>query len=277
MKLINKKVIICPETGRLGNQILNIILAISLCIENNIKLIKIPNTMLFYDKKFIVIDSSDLKSNLKLFHIKEVFFMKNFWCYNFKSFNLEKNKNKIKQILNNIFKLPKIIKYNSNVLHIHIRSGDIMEKNKGQGMVQPPCIYYENEITKKKWSKVVIVSEDNLNPCINYLVNKYDNVVYFGKNSLETDINELLSATNIMVGRGTFIPILSLFMPYLSTIHYPQDGDFRIHHFIKVFHPKKYIQHNEYKQYFIEIKKLGGWNYNNDIKTLMLNFMKNEI
>ena len=44
-------------------------------------------------------------------------------------------------------------------------------------MVQPPCIFYENEINKKKWEKVVIVSEDTVNPCINYLVEKYENVI----------------------------------------------------------------------------------------------------
>ena len=41
MELLNKKVIICPRTGRLGNQLLNIILATSLCIQYDINLIKL--------------------------------------------------------------------------------------------------------------------------------------------------------------------------------------------------------------------------------------------
>ena len=272
MELLNKKIIICPITGRLGNQLLNTILAISLCIQHDINLIKLPKKPLFYDKDFIFIDYPILKCDPDIYHKAEVFYMHNFWKYDFKLFQLEKYKDKIKSIINKTFFFPKIKRYNNNILHIHIRSGDIMQSNKGGGMVQPPCIFYENEIIKKKWEKVIIVSEDTINPCINYLVGKYDNVIYFGKNSLEYDINELLSSTNIMIGRGTFIQTLSLFMPHLQQLHYPDDGDDRMHYFTEVFNPGKCIKHIEYKEYFNEIKKMGGWNYNEYIGNFMLKF-----
>ena len=89
-----------------------------------------------------------------------------------------------------------------------------------------------------------------------YLIEKYDNVIYFGKKSLEDDINELISATNIMCGRGTFIQTLSLFMPHLQQIHYPDDGDDRMHYFIEELHSGKCIKHNEYKDYFNKVKKM---------------------
>ncbi len=272
MELLNKRVIICPRTGRLGNQLLNIILAISLCIQYDINLIKLPTKPLFYDKDFIFINYPVLKYDSDIYHKSEVFYMHNFWMYDFKLFKLKKYSNKIKSIINKIFFFPKIKHFNNNILHIHIRSGDIMQGNKGNCMVQPPCIFYENEIIKRKWDKVIIISEDTNNPCIKYLIEKYDNVIYFGKNSLEYDINELLSATNIMCGRGTFIQTLSLFMPHLQQIHYPDDGDDRIHYFIEEFHSGKCIKHIEYKDYFNEIKKMGGWNYNKYIKNLMLTF-----
>ena len=274
MELLKKKIIICPETGRLGNQLLNIILATSLCIQRrgDINLIILPKKPLFYDKDFISINYPVLKYDLDIYHKSEVFYMNDFWMYDLKLFKLEKCKDKIKSFLNNIFFFPKIKHFNNNILHIHIRSGDIMMRNRGHGMVQPPCIFYENEIIKRRWDKVIIVSEDTKNPCIKYLVEKYDNVIYFGKNSLEYDINELLSATNIMFGRGTFLQTLSLFMPHLQQIHYPGDGDDRMHHFIEVFHPGKCIKHIEYKDYFNEIEKIGGWNYNEYIKNLMLTF-----
>jgi len=272
MNLLNKKVIICPETGRLGNQLLNIILAISLCIQHDINLIILPNKPLFYDKDFIFINYPVIKYDLDIYHKSEVFYMNNFWTYDLKLFKLEKYSNKIKSIINNIFSFPKNTHFNNNILHIHIRSGDIMMNNRGGGMVQPPCIFYENEIIKQKWDKVIIVSEDTKNPCIKYLTEKYDNVIYFGKNSLEYDINELMSATNIMFGRGTFIQTLSLFMPHLQQMHYPEDGDYRMHHFIEALHPEKCIKHIEYKNYFNKIQKMGGWNYNENIRKLMLTF-----
>ena len=61
MELLNKKIIICPTTGRLGNQLLNIILAISLCIQHDINLIKLPKKPLFYDKDFILFLLFNLK------------------------------------------------------------------------------------------------------------------------------------------------------------------------------------------------------------------------
>jgi hypothetical protein len=202
----------------------------------------------------------------------ECFYMKNFFTYDFRLLKWNKYKDKVKTYLKNKLNFPKINNFNNNILHIHIRSGDIMKVNKGCGMVQPPCIYYENEILRKNWEKVIIVSEDTINPCINFLTNKYDNVIYFGKKSLEDDIKELLSATNIMIGRGTFIQTLSLFMEHIDKIHYVNDGDDRIHYFLEIYNPDKCIKHNEYKKYFKEIEKMGGWNYNNKIKNLMLNY-----
>lgn len=274
-----KKVIVLPRSGRLGNQILNIILAISLCIEYDINLIKLPNKPpLFYDKDFIYIHNPVLNHGSNLYHRSEILYMKNFWFYDLKIFKIEKYRDKILNILNNTFSFPKINHFNNNILHIHIRSGDIMTTHEPD-MVQPPCIYYENEIIKQKWDKVIIVSEDTKNPCIKYLTEKYDNVIYFGQNSLEYDVNELLSATNIMCGRGTFIPILSLFMPHLQKIHFPDDSDdFRrspcveMSYFLETFHSEKCINHNEYKDYYNEIKKIGGWAYNKYIENLILTF-----
>ena len=263
--------VICPNTGRFGNEIFSIILAFCLCLEYKIGLIKLPKIPLYYDKDeiFTWIISLEFQSD-KTYEFK----MNHFWTYNnLKLFKLEKYKEKVKNMLYNTFSFPQNNNFNNNILHIHIRSGDIMLKDKGSGMVQPPCIYYENEIKKHNWDKVIIVSEDTINPCINYLVKKYDNVIYFGKNSLECDIYELLSATNLMCGRGTFIPTLSIFMPHLKKLHYPQDGDvIHSHYLLKTFNGEKCIEHNEYAEYYNEINKLGGWNYNENIKNLMLNF-----
>ena len=176
----------------------------------------------------------------------------------------------------NTFMFPPICPENtSNILHIHIRSGDIMKPDQGADLVQPPCAYYEDEIIRHDWEKVIIVSEDRANPCIDYLVGKYENVHYFGVNSLEHDITELLSATNIMIGRGTFIQALSVFMPNLKNIHYPTDGDYRMHYFLETMNPDRCIRHDEYKDYYDQIDEMGGWKcYNERIGDLIMNFRK---
>ena len=111
MELLNKKIIICPTTGRLGNQLLNIILAISLCIQHDINLIKLPKKPLFYDKDFIFIDYPILKYDPDIYHKSEVFYMHNFWKYDFKLFQFEKYKDKIKTIMNKTFFFPKVKAY----------------------------------------------------------------------------------------------------------------------------------------------------------------------
>ena len=266
LKTNNYNRVICPSTGRFGNQLLNIIFAIAICFENNIKYIKLPQKLLFYDKDYIKLGLSNNSSQKK-----NDIFLKNFWFYNIETFGLEKYMNETKSFLNKILNLPKPIYFNENILHIHIRSGDIMKK-KELKMFQPPCVYYENEINRKKWEKVVIVSEDTVNPCIKYLTDKYNNVTYFGKNSLEDDIKELLSATNIMLGKGTFIPLLTLFMPYVQKINYPDDGDDYMHYFLEIYNPGKCVKHTGYNSYYDRIKKSGGWKYNRETKNLLLNF-----
>jgi len=275
----NESVIVCPPTGRLGNQLLNIILASTNCFGYNISFIKLPNKLLFYDKDLIhihhskddiIINECDSSANYTL--LKKIY-MKNFWDTDFYSMNLEVHKDKIKKLMSRL-NFPKVMNFDNNILHIHIRSGDIMfPHNYGYNNIQPPCIYYEDEIKRKNWSKVVIVSEDDINPCIKFLTEKYDNVVYFGKNSLEEDIIELLSATNIMMGRGTFIPILLFFMSNLQRINYCFHDDPRIDYFLNVFFGDKCISHiTKYEKYYEAVYKMGGWEYNDSIKELMLNF-----
>ena len=176
--------------------------------------------------------------------------MEDFWNQTFSKINITTNIDKVIKNKENI-QLPKPWeKYNENVLHIHIRSGDIMIKNNGYNMVQPPLAYYCNIIEERDWEKIIIVSEDILNPCINALLKKYKNIEYFGKNILDIDIMELLSATNIVSGRGTFIPCLAFFMEDLITYHYPNDGDDRIHYFVEKHLHKKSVRRHNFKLYY---------------------------
>ena len=282
----NIKAICLGETGRLGNQILNILYAVYFGIQNKLDHIIFPYNISYYKNNITnninkISFKSLLNSTNEQYDIKETnsinecnyIKLDDFWRYSLNDiyyFNIKENNQKVVSFMREIFNFSKPTSFNSNILHIHIRSGDIMIPNNGHNMIQPHCLYYVNEIERKNWDKVIIVSEDTKNPCINYLTNKYDNVFYFGVNSLETDINELLSATNLMMGRGSFIPALALFIPNLENIHYVDDGDSIINYHMQHHFSTKCIRHDEYIEYYNKIYEAKGWNYNQTIKDIML-------
>lgn len=113
-----------------------------------------------------------------------------------------------------------------DILVIHIRSGDAIIAD-NQSMfhesvpgnlelyrsgtkniigAQPPAIAYEKLIPL--FRKVIIVAENNLNPCINYLANKYPDKVSVQMGTLIEDVELILSAQNLAfssIYHGTFI------------------------------------------------------------------------
>ena len=270
------KVIQIPNwPGRLGNKILTTMLALYYGYKHNYDFIELPKTKQQFSNIYYIDlkENNDISFNLyePIDKIKNKKIMEDFWNQTFSKINITTNIDKVIKKIKKIYTLPKPWeKYNENVLHIHIRSGDIMIKNNGYNMVQPPLAYYCNIIEERDWEKIIIVSEDILNPCINALLKKYKNIEYFGKNILDIDIMELLSSTNIVSGRGTFIPCLAFFMEDLITYHYPNDGDDRIHYFVEKHLHKKNVRRHDFKLYYKTIENLGGWNYSDAIKNAML-------
>ena len=258
--------------GRFGNKMYHLIFSLALCFKFNINSIKLYKKILFIDKLNIKVEEhGEEYTETKPYCIKP------FWYYNshFVGELIEQNKCKILNFIKKNFILPEINKISNNILHIHIRSGDIFWTTKvDESMLQPPLIFYENEITRKKWDKVIIVSEDTRNPCIEYLTKKYDNVVYFGENSFEHDVTELLSARNIMFGNGSLIPLLSLLMPNIEKLYYWDQLQDRYKYLISVFHPGKFIVDSGYHNYKNEIKRGGGWGMKSNIKGIILYFKK---
>ena len=56
----------------------------------------------------------------------------------------------------------------------------------------------------KLWNKIIVVYEDDQNPCVNLLKNKNYNNIEFHSSTLENDLNILSSCQNLVVGFGTF-------------------------------------------------------------------------
>jgi hypothetical protein len=123
-----------------------------------------------------------------------------------------------KDIIKPNLKFLKFIEIPDETLIIHIRSGDIFEKNKYPGYVQNPIDYYLPLIDKYKDCLIVTDKKQN-NPVIPLLL-KYDNVKIQSSDQF-TDFNTLYSAKNLATsGVGTFPIAAALLSSNLENFYY---------------------------------------------------------
>lgn len=101
--------------------------------------------------------------------------------------------------------LPKT-KTHPNDLYIYIRGGDIFKRiNKSNpNYPQPPFCFYENVLSKFKFRKSIIISEDQSNPLFQKLIIKYPYIKY-NKNNIKNDISYLANSYNIISAISSFI------------------------------------------------------------------------
>ena len=96
-------------------------------------------------------------------------------------------------------------------LYIHIRSGDVYRSNPSLRYGQPPLCFYESIIKRWGFKKIYILSEDTRSPVIKPLTNKY-RAKLIQADLLKT-LGYILSAKNLVVSWGTFIPSLLRLVP----------------------------------------------------------------
>ena len=101
--------------------------------------------------------------------------------------------------------LPKT-KTHPDDLYIYIRGGDIFKSlNKSNpNYPQPPFCFYENILSKFKFRKSIIISEDQSNPVFKKLINKYPYIKY-NKKSIKNDISYLANSYNIVSAVSSFV------------------------------------------------------------------------
>ena len=110
----------------------------------------------------------------------------------------------------------------TDVLHIHIRSGDIFGRNPHSYYIQPPLQYYLNIINSKTWKKIIVVYEDNNNPCVKGLMNGNISNIHFQSSSINNDIQELCKSVNLVIGFGTFGYMIYLMNKNLKNLYLPK-------------------------------------------------------
>ena len=96
-------------------------------------------------------------------------------------------------------------------LCIHIRSGDIFSRRPCPIYGQPPLCFYEAIINKWGFKSIFILSEDRWSPVTKPLVEKYNAKLII--TDRPTTISYILSARNLVLSFGTFIPSLLKLVP----------------------------------------------------------------
>lgn len=200
--------------GRLGNNILQIIRCIHYAKTYNFAQIKFPSHDYLNTTTISVNNGSNQNTILDTF-------------FNIKNMGINDPcprlmKSYFQTYIKSIVKINLKEKQNSNILHIHIRSGDIFSQNGGHSYyVQPPLQYYKKIIKSKNWENIIIVYEDDKNPCVNVLKNlKIDNI-QFQSSLLMNDIEQLCSSTNLAIGFGTFGYLIYLMNDNLQNLYIP--------------------------------------------------------
>lgn len=97
---------------------------------------------------------------------------------------------------------------NESSLVIHLRSGDVFWGRPHPDYGQPPLSFYEFILDLDRWVEVVIVAEDETNPCFtaitNYCASRNIPCRVTGR-TLDSALETIASATTIVMSRGTFV------------------------------------------------------------------------
>ena len=212
------RLIISNWVGRLSNNILQLIRAVHYANIHGYKFIFLSPHNFFF-KTIIILDITDNSNNKP-----EVF---NSFFY-LRELNIEdpppiKMKEYFNKYIKPLLKLTpdNVIGNNENDLYIHIRSGDCFTLNAHKMYVPPPYIYYTNIIENKTWDNIIVVYEDDKNPCVNLLKNKNYNNITFVSSSLENDLSVLSKCQNLAIGFGTFGLLIYFLSNNIKNLYIP--------------------------------------------------------
>ena len=116
---------------------------------------------------------------------------------------------RVVDILRAAFVLPDIPVVDPQNLIVHVRGGDIFNRNPrhARRYTPPPLSYYTDIIDSTYHDKVSIISQDRKNPVVNAILDKYPCSEHKFR-SLEEDIRYILGASTVVNSIGTLIPTL---------------------------------------------------------------------
>lgn len=199
--------------GRLGNNIIQVINCIQIASYYNYNII-IPSHK-YLTKQYITINKSITNSNNNIYNHNYTRRITRF-----EKVVYEKNIEFTISILQEIFSIKNVPTLHENTVVIHIRSGDIFHSYPHGKYIMPPLSYYTNIINSNNFKKIIMISEDRSNPCVNKLLVLYP-IIEFRMNTLDEDIKLLLGSQNVIESFGTFAPALLTLSKNIKNIYRP--------------------------------------------------------
>lgn len=247
--------------GRLGNNIISLINVIALAELTSSKVtFNINHELLNIGKLDIDFKKNENDKNIVLnplvcYHLIGDYFI------NLKNIIYKMHPVIAKKYIYPIINKLEIKNVNFNdTLIIHIRGGDIFNVNPHHDYIQPPLQYYERIIDSSGYQNILIISEDNKNPCIDVLVKKYNNIKY-QKNDLLYDVHVMLRAKYIVASNSTLIYAMLILSNDVKKIYYNS--------FLPILNlPNVSI----FTYDFVDYIKYGEWKNTSEQINLMLNF-----
>jgi len=105
-------------------------------------------------------------------------------------------------------------------LLIHIRSGDAFDKHPHRDYATPPLSYYTSLIENPEFQTVHLIAQDDKNPCIKALLERFPNIEY-RRRTLNEDVKLILGARNIAMSYGSFVPEILTFSEKCKRLYAP--------------------------------------------------------
>lgn len=111
-----------------------------------------------------------------------------------------------------------------DVLVAHVRSGDLFSlKEPSKDYFPAPLVYYTQVMTERNWSRVVLLTEDELNPVTTILgkvmKGALTSPVQVFSQGLENDVHMMRCAVHVAIARSTFSERLAALAPNLRTVY----------------------------------------------------------
>jgi hypothetical protein len=148
----------------------------------------------------------------------------------------------------------KEINYDNDLI-IHIRSGDVFNKNFPLNYyTQPPYSFYKKIIEENNFKNIYILSENfNLNPVINKLLENYNNLQILS-NDLDTDFKIMLNSQYFVNSNSTLSFVVNLLsknkkMVYTSFIY---ESEILKYQYLNSTNYYKYLDCTNYYNYEIK-------------------------
>jgi hypothetical protein len=120
---------------------------------------------------------------------------------------------------------------NSNDLLIHLRSGDIFSHKGHNAYIQPPLSFYIEVISSRTWNKIIIITENEHNPCFSKLKEKYPNIISFLHNKQERlggngngfkhDLSWLINCTHYVACQSSLCPLIIQLSKTIKHVYLP--------------------------------------------------------